>query len=227
VEPERDIVRFRNVGMRYDYGAEVLRDISFRIAAGSFHFLTGPSGAGKSSLLRLMHLATAPVRGEIMLFGRDAARMRRRDVAAQRRRIGVVFQELRLLERLTARENVALPLRIAGTRDVAMDRRVPELLERLGLGALMDARPAALSGGQRQRVAVARALVTRPELVLADEPTANVDDATAMTVMALLEEQHRAGATVVLATHNRSLVTRFRHPELRIDAGRLAEGDAP
>ncbi|MGE0748081.1 MAG: cell division ATP-binding protein FtsE [Rhodospirillales bacterium] len=224
MEPDRDIVRFRNVGMRYDFGAEVLRDISFRIAAGSFHFLTGPSGAGKSSLLRLMHLATAPVRGEIMLFGRDAARMRRRDVAAQRRRIGVVFQELRLLERLTARENVALPLRIAGAPDAAADRRVPELLERLGLGALMDARPAALSGGQRQRVAVARALVTRPELVLADEPTANVDDATALQVMSLLEEHHKAGATVVLATHNRSLVSRFRHPELRIDAGRLSEG---
>lgn len=227
VEPGNDIVRFRNVGMRYDVGPEVLRDISFRITAGSFHFLTGPSGAGKSSLLRLMYLANAPSRGEVTLFGRETVRLPRREIAAFRRRIGVVFQDFRLLDRLSARANVALPLRIAGSRGPEADERVIDLIRWVGLGGHADVLPAQLSGGQRQRIAIARALITRPDLVLADEPTASVDDRVGMRILHLLEEMHREGTTIVVATHNRGLVSRFNHPQIRIEDGTLVEGGDP
>jgi cell division transport system ATP-binding protein len=221
VESGAEVVRFQNVGMRYGLGPEVLHDISFILTPGSFQFLTGPSGAGKSSLLRLMYLAHLPSRGLISLFEHDIATTPRRELPALRRRIGIVFQEFRLLNHLTALENVALPLRIAGVRESQIQQHVSELLRWVGLADHLDVRPSTLSGGQKQRVAIARAVVARPSLLLADEPTGNVDDAIGMRLMYLLEELNKIGTTVVVATHNEALVDRFDHPRMHLSGGEL------
>jgi cell division transport system ATP-binding protein len=216
-----EVVRFRNVGMRYGLGPEVLHDVSFGLKAGSFHFLTGVSGAGKSSLLKMMYLAHRPSRGLIHLFGHDIATMGRREMPAVRRRIGVVFQDFRLIEHLSAVENVALPLRVAGAREDTVREHVADLLRWVGLEDQLDQRPSTLSGGQQQRVAIARAVITRPELLLADEPTGNVDDDIAMRLLYLLEELNKIGTTVVIATHNEALVSKFDHPRLELTGGQL------
>ena len=216
-----EVIRFQNVGMRYGLGKEILHDVSFRLSAGSFHFLTGASGAGKSSLLRLMYLAQRPSRGLVTLFGHDIATTPRRELPALRRRVGVVFQDFRLIDHLTALENVALPLRIAGASQEQIDEHVPELLRWVGLSEHLNARPPTLSGGQKQRVAIARAVIARPHLLLADEPTGNVDDSIAMRLMHLLEELHRIGTTIVVATHSEPLVSRFAHPRLHLADGEL------
>jgi len=213
----RHLVVFEDVAMRYDAGPEVLHGASFALAPGSFHFLIGSSGAGKSSLLRLMYLAARPSRGVVSLFGHDVSGLRRRDLPELRRHIGVVFQDFRLLEHLSAVDNVALPLRVAGVREAEIHEHVPELLRWVGLADHLDSRPATLSGGQQQRVAIARAVINRPRLLLADEPTGNVDDAIAVRLMYLFEELHKMGTTVVIATHNERLVSRFDHPRLRIE----------
>jgi cell division transport system ATP-binding protein len=215
------MVRFDNVGMRYGSGPEVLRDVSFTLAPGSFHFLTGASGAGKSTLLRLMYLAHRPSRGLVTLFERDISTVARRELAAVRRRIGVVFQEFRLINHLTAMQNVALPLRVAGTADAVIRQNVAELLTWVGLADHLESRPATLSGGQQQRLAIARAVIARPQLLIADEPTGNVDDRSALRLMRLFEELNKVGTTVVVATHNESLIQRFRHPTLHLEAGEL------
>jgi cell division transport system ATP-binding protein len=215
------VVQFENVGLRYGSGPEVLRDISFSLAPGGFHFLTGPSGAGKSSLLRLMYLAHRPTRGRVMLFGRDIAAVPRQDMPALRRRIGVVFQEFRLLDHLSTVDNVALPLRVAGVSEEQIMKHVPELLGWVGLADHLQATPPTLSGGQKQRLAIARAVIGRPDLLLADEPTGNVDDRIAMRLMYLFEELNKLGTTVVIATHNEGLVARFQKPCLHLDGGRL------
>lgn len=215
------VVRFENVGLRYGLGPEVLQDIYFDLRPGSFHFLTGESGAGKSSLMKLMYLAMRPTRGSISLFGRDIATTSRRDLPALRRRVGVVFQEFRLLNHLSTFDNVALPLRIAGGREAELRNHVEELLTWVGLENHMKARPPTLSGGQQQRVAIARAVIARPRLLLADEPTGNVDDRMAYRLMHLFEELNRLGSTVVIATHNQQLVERLGHPVLHLDSGRL------
>ena len=219
------MVRFENVGMRYGDGPEVLRDISFVLEPGSFHFLTGPSGAGKSSLLRLLFLAHRPSRGLITLFDRDTATMARHELPALRRRIGVVFQDFRLLDHLNAFENVALPLRIAGLREAEITEHVVELLEWVGLADALEVSPATLSGGEKQRLAIARAVVARPELLLADEPTGNLDPELSLRLFRLFEELNKLGTTVLIATHSNDLVTKFEHPALFLDAGRL--GTAP
>ncbi len=216
------MVRFENVGLRYSLGPEVLRDIYLDLAPGSFHFLTGPSGAGKSSLLSLLNLSRRPTRGIITIFGRDVATIPRRDLPALRRQIGVVFQDFRLLPHLSALDNVALPLRVGGLDESKVLEHVVELLTWVGLGDHLDAKPATLSGGQQQRVAIARAVITRPRLLLADEPTGNVDDRIAMRLMHLFEELHRLGTTVLIATHNALLVEHSGHPELRLDGGHLS-----
>ncbi len=216
-----EVVRFRNVGMRYGLGPEVLHDVSFGLKAGSFHFLTGPSGAGKSSLLKLMFLAHRPSRGLIHLFGNDVATVGRRDLPAIRRRIGVVFQDFRLIEHLSAVENVALPLRVAGAREERVREHVADLLRWVGLEQQLESRPSTLSGGQQQRVAIARAVIARPELLLADEPTGNVDDEIAMRLLHLLEELNKIRTTVVIATHNEALVSKFDHPRLELVGGEL------
>jgi cell division transport system ATP-binding protein len=216
------VVEFEHVGLRYGAGPEVLRDISFRLEPGSFHFMTGASGAGKSSLLSLLYLALRPTRGRVSVFGQDVARAGREDLATLRRRIGVVFQDFRLFDHLDIVDNAALPLRIAGADPQASRRDVVELLEWVGLGGMLDARPPVLSGGQKQRLAIARAVVARPRLLLADEPTGNVDDQMALRLLYLFEALHRMGTTVVIATHNTRLVERFAYPELQLDAGSLA-----
>src|SRR4051812_7423444 len=217
------MVRFENVGMRYGPAPEVLRDVTFTLIPGSFTFLTGPSGAGKSTLLRLMYLAGAPSRGLITLFGRDLATAGRPDFPALRRRIGVVFQDFRLLDHLSAFDNVALPLRIAGRSAADYRQDVQELLSWVGLGDRLDARPATLSGGEQQRVAIARAVVARPDLLIADEPTGNVDPEMGARLIRLFAELNRLGTTVLIATHDRALIESTRAREMRLVDGRLVE----
>jgi cell division transport system ATP-binding protein len=215
------VLRFEQVGLRYGLGPEVLRDISLSLAPGSFHFLTGASGAGKSSLLRLMYLAQLPSRGRLTVFGRNVATTPRGELPALRRRIGVVFQDFRLLDHLSALDNVALPLRLAGADEMQARAHVVELLTWVGLGEHLNAKPLTMSGGQKQRVAIARAVISRPRLLLADEPTGNVDDQIALRLLYLFEELYKMGTTVVIATHNAGLVQRFAHPELRLEDGTL------
>jgi cell division transport system ATP-binding protein len=217
------MVRFENVGMRYGAGPEVLRDVTFTLEAGSFTFLTGLSGAGKTTLLKLIYVAEPPSRGLITLFGRDLATARRFEFPALRRRIGVVFQDFRLLDHLSAFDNVALPLRIAGVRASDYAHDVEELLSWVGLGDRMHARPPTLSGGEQQRVAIARAVVARPDLLIADEPTGNVDAEIGERLIRLFAELNRLGTTVLIATHDRALMEKVRAREMRLVDGRLVE----
>lgn len=214
-------MRFDAVGMRYGHGPEVLRDLSFALAPGSFHFLTGPSGAGKSSLLKLMFLSERPSRGLVSMFGEHVASLPRTTLPDIRRRIGVVFQDFRLLPHLSAYDNVALPRRIAGERDAEYRADVEELLSWVGLGAKLDAKPATLSGGEQQRVAIARAVVAKPDLLLADEPTGNVDPEMGARLLRLFTELNRFGTTVVIATHDRSLLARVPARELKLMNGTI------
>lgn len=215
------MIRFENVGMRYGMGPEVLRDISLHIEPGSFHFLNGESGAGKSSLLRLLYLAHRPSRGTISMFGEDLGGLPRGRLPALRRRIGVVFQDFRLLDHLSVFDNVLLPLSIAGVADARARTNVGELLDWVGLGKRMEDMPQTLSGGEQQRVAIARAVISKPSLLLADEPTGNVDERIGNRLIRLFEELHKSGAAVVVATHDESLVARFPHPRLRLEDGTL------
>jgi cell division transport system ATP-binding protein len=223
--PSNDLpmVQFNGVGLRYGRADEVLRDLSFDLAAGSFHFLTGASGAGKTSLLRLIHLALKPSRGLISLFGRDVARLKRREMPMMRRKIGVVLQEKRLLEHLNAFDNVALPLRLAGRKPADYIGDVTELLGWVGLGERMDAYPQALSGGEQQRLAIARAVVNRPDILLADEPTGDVDHEMALRILRLFVELNRLGTTVLIASHDDALVTSSGRAILHLEAGRLEQ----
>jgi cell division transport system ATP-binding protein len=215
------VVRFENVGMRYGTGPEVLNDINLNLEPGSFHFLTGPSGAGKSTLLRLIYLADRPTRGLITLFGQDIARLKRKARAPLRRKIGVVFQDFRLLDHLSAFDNVALPLRVAGMPEAKLRQNVTELLDWVGLADKLNARPPTLSGGQQQRIAIARAVIARPQLLLADEPTGNVDDEMALRLLRLFEELNRLGTTMVLATHNETLARQSGRGRLHLENGEL------
>ena len=220
-ENEEPIVRFKNIGLRYGLGREVLLDVSFTLAPGSFHFLVGESGAGKSSLLKLIYLALRPTRGHISLFGHDIASTPRDDLPALRRKVGVVFQEFKLLNHLSAFDNVALPMRVAGAKRKDVDHHVTELLSWVGLKDHMRARPPTLSGGQKQRVAIARAVISRPSLLLADEPTGNVDDQMGLRLIHLFEELNRLGTTVIIATHSQQLVERLGYSQLQLTDRRL------
>lgn len=215
------MVRFENVGLRYGVGAEVLKDISFGIAPNSFQFLTGASGAGKTSLLRLLFLSLRPTRGLITLFDRDASRLTPDQIAALRRKIGIVFQDFRLLDHLTAYENVALPLRIAGREETSYRAEVVELLRWVGLGEHLHAMPPILSGGEKQRVAIARALIVRPQLLLADEPTGNVDPPLAKRLLWLFVELQKNGTAVLIATHDVALMDQYDASRLVLNEGRL------
>ncbi|MCH7540479.1 MAG: cell division ATP-binding protein FtsE [Proteobacteria bacterium] len=215
------VVRFENVGLRYGAGPEVLHDITFALEPGSFHFLAGVSGAGKSSLLKLMYLGHRPTRGLISLFGRDIATMPHEEMPVLRRRIGVVFQDFRLVDHLSTLDNVALPLRVAGAPEEEVRDNVVEMVRWVGLADQLRARPHTLSGGQKQRAAIARAVINRPSLLLADEPTGNVDDKIAMRLLYLFEELNKLGTTIVIATHNEALIDRFNHPQLRLEGGVL------
>lgn len=221
------MVRFENVGMRYGLGPEVLKDVSFTLAAGSFHFVTGPSGAGKSSLLKLLSLAHRPSRGLITMFDHEVITAPRPILAQLRRKIGIVFQDFRLLDHLSARDNVALPLRITGHEPAEIKRRVSVLLDWVNLGARMEAYPPTLSGGEKQRLAIARAVIRRPSLLIADEPTGNVDPSMSLRLLRFFEELNREGTTIVLATHDQWLMSHFDHPCLRLDHGTLSLQPGP
>lgn len=218
------VVRFDDVSMRYGRAPETLKDISFSLAPGSFHFLTGASGAGKSSLLKLLFLAAKPSKGLLHLFGQDVSTVALRDQPFLRRRIGVVFQEFKLLEHLSAFDNTALPLRIAGRKPDSYRQDVAELLTWVGLRSRMHAMPATLAGGEKQRLAIARAVVNRPDILLADEPTGNVDHEMALRIFRLFVELNRLGTTVLIATHDRDLVARSGMPVLHLEDGRLVDG---
>ena len=215
------MVRLDGVGLSYDRAGSVLRDVSFAVAAGGFRWLLGPSGAGKSSLLRLLYLAQRPTAGRVFVLGQEIGSARRRDLPPLRRQIGVVFQDFRLMPHLSAFDNVALPLRLGGRPEGQIRADVTEMMRWVGLQRRAGARPAELSGGEQQRVAIARAVIGRPSLVLADEPTGNLDDAQAGRLMQLLQEMNRLGATVIVATHNEGLVQRHPGQALRLDAGEL------
>lgn len=221
------VVRFSGVGVRYGRGPEVLRDLSFDLAPGSFHFLTGPSGAGKTTLLRLIQLDLKPSRGLIGLFGQDVARLRRAELPFLRRRIGVVLHDRRLLAHLDAFENVALPLRLAGRKPADYGADVEELLAWVGLSDRARSLPAALSSGEQQRLAIARAVVGRPDILLADEPTGDVDHDMALRILRLFVELNRLGATVLIATHDEDLIARSGKPVMRIEGGALIAPPGP
>lgn len=215
------LIRFENVGLRYGMGPEVLRDITLEIAPRSFQFLTGPSGAGKTSLMRLLFLSLKPTRGLISIFGRDTSRVARAELPGLRRRIGVVFQDFRLLDHLTTYENVALPLRVLGRAESEYRADVVDLLDWVGLGERMHVLPPVLSGGEKQRAAIARALITKPEILLADEPTGNVDPPLARRLLRLFVELNRLGTSVLIATHDLTLMEQFDARRIVLAEGRV------
>ncbi|HEY5817527.1 MAG TPA: cell division ATP-binding protein FtsE [Mesorhizobium sp.] len=215
------MIRFQNVGMRYGMGPEILRDVSFEIPPRSFQFLSGPSGAGKTTLLRLLFMSLKPTRGLINHFGRDRSRITQSDLPQLRRRIGVVFQDFRLLDHMTTYENVALPMRVRGREEHSYRTDVVELLKWVGLGDRMNALPPVLSGGEKQRVAIARALIEQPEILLADEPTGNVDPPLARRLLRLFIEMNRLGTAVVIATHDLGLMDQVDARRMILSGGRL------
>jgi cell division transport system ATP-binding protein len=215
------MIRLSNVALKYDRGPEVLAEVNVHLKAGSFHFLTGPSGAGKTSLLRLMLMSIHPTRGQLHLFGQDVSSVTTARRAQLRRRIGIVFQEFRLLDHLTTWENVALPLRVVGRKKDDYKEDVTDLLQWVGLGDRMHAYPSVLSGGEKQRAAIARAVIGKPELLLADEPTGNVDPQMARRLLRLFIELNRLGTSVLIATHDHQLMRQFKAPRLELHDGHV------
>ncbi|MGV8833742.1 MAG: cell division ATP-binding protein FtsE [Devosia sp.] len=216
------MIEFSDVGLRYGNGPEVLRDLTFSVEPGSFHFLTGPSGAGKTSLLRLLLLSLKPSRGQVTMFGEDVSNLTQDRLLQMRRHIGIVFQEFRLLDHLTTFENVALPLRVLGQPESEYGPNVTELLEWVGLGERMNAPPSLLSGGEKQRAAIARAVIARPKVLLADEPTGNVDPDLSSRLVHLFAELNRTlGMTIILATHELPLLDKFNYPRMLLNKGEL------
>ena len=217
------IVHFDNVGVTYGSGTQALRNVSFKLDSGGFYFLTGPSGAGKSTLLKLMYLALRPSQGSAKMFGVNVGEADRDNLPMLRRKIGVVFQDFRLLPHLTVAQNVAMPFRVRGVPAIDYAEDVDDLLRWVGLGARINALPETLSGGEQQRVAIARAVVGKPSLLIADEPTGNVDPDMGARIIRLFIELHKLGATVVIATHDLDLVRRSGAPVLRLEAGQLTQ----
>lgn len=215
------MIAFENVGLRYGHGPEILKDLTFAISPGSFHFLTGPSGSGKTSLLRLLLLSLKPTRGSVSMFGEDVSALERDRLLQMRRHIGIVFQEFRLLDHLTTFENVALPLRVRGQAEASYRGNVEELLDWVGLGDRMDAHPAVLSGGEKQRAAIARAVIGNPDILLADEPTGNVDPELSERLLHLFEQLNKMGTTIILATHEVALLEKFGYPRMLLNEGEL------
>ena len=220
-----EIVKFDNVGLRYGTDPEVLSNLSFTLYPGSFYFLTGARGSGKTSLLKLLYLAQRPSRGAIRMFGQDLITMPRSRLPDVRRQLGVVFQNFRLVPHLTAFDNVALPLRLAGADERRVIKAVSDMLDWVGLSHRAQAIPATLSGGEQQRVAIARAVIARPRMLIADEPTGNVDPDMALKLLRLFEAlNHRVGTTVVVATHDVHLLKKV--PDsliMRLHKGSLSD----
>ncbi len=215
------MIKFEHVGLRYGIGPEVLSDINFTLNSGSFHFLCGPSGAGKTSLMSLLYLGRKPTRGLVTMFGQNIGSLAREELIPLRQQIGVVFQDFRLLNHLSTFDNVALPLRIQGVSEKEIKTNVTELLEWVGLGDCLNRLPMTLSGGQQQRIAIARAVITRPQLLLADEPTGNLDEDIGMKLMGLFEQLNQMGTTILIATHSLNILEKFPHPRLILDRGHL------
>ena len=215
------MIKFEHVGLRYGIGPEVLSDVNFSLEPGSFHFLCGPSGAGKTSLMSLLYLGRKSTRGLISMFGQNTGALSREELMPIRQKIGVIFQDFRLLNHLSAFDNVALPMRITGQPENEIKTHVTELLEWVGLGDCMHRLPKTLSGGQQQRIAIARAVIARPQLLLADEPTGNLDDEIGTKLMNLFEQLNKMGTTVLIATHSLSILESFNHKRLILDKGHL------
>lgn len=215
------MINLEHVAMEYLPGHEILHDVSMSLEKNSFHFLTGTSGAGKSTLLSLLSFQYRATKGKISMFGEDVTHLGREQMPRLRRRVGIVLQDYRLLEHMTIAENVALPLRVAGETQEVIDDKVEELLEWVGLTGHHDSRPAILSGGQKQRAAIARAVITKPDVLLADEPTGNLDSELALRFMYLFEALNKMGTTVLLATHDEHLISLFNYPVLRLQDGKI------
>ena len=211
----------QHISLRYGDGPYILRDINLTLDEGSFHFLTGPSGAGKTSLLKLVFLAHPPSAGTLRLFGETIADLSRAQTALVRRQIGVIFQDFRLIDHLSVYENVALPLRVAGKREAHYRDNALELLDWVGLAHHVHALPPILSGGEKQRVALARAVMAQPKLIVADEPTGNVDAAMGARLLGLLNALHQRGTTILIATHDDTIQKHFKHPRLHLEDSRL------
>ena len=223
IELKNEVVRFERLGMRYGRGPEILSDVDMCLQNGSFTFLTGPSGAGKSTLLKLCYLELKQSRGLISLFGTDISKMSRKVKHSIRKKIGVILQDFRLIDHLTIFENVALPLRVSGEKKSNYTKDVSELLQWVGLGARMDALPKTLSGGEKQRAAIARAVISKPDLIIADEPTGNVDEVMSKRLLSLFTEMNRSGTTVLIATHNKKLIKGVKANILHIENGTLID----
>lgn len=215
------IAELVGLGHQYDEGPEIFKGVTFNIEKSSFHFLTGPSGSGKSSLLRILYLGLKPTWGNLKLFGEDPLKMNTLTLPLLRQKLGVVFQEFKLLDHLNVVDNVSLPLRVRGIDAKRGHKQAQELLDWVGLGDCLRSYPSALSGGQKQRVAIARAVITRPQLLLADEPTGNVDDEMAMKLLYLFEELNKMGTAIIIATHNPRLLEKSSYPQLVIQEGTI------
>ena len=222
IKAAETLMELEHMFLSYGGGHDVLKDINLTLKSGTFHFLTGPSGAGKSSLLNILALLRQPNRGKITLFGKELRHVKHEHLPSLRRRVGVVWQDYRLLHHLTVEENVALPLKVMGTKPDVIARQVREMLDWVGVGAHAKSKPEILSGGQKQRVAIARAVISKPDILLADEPTGNLDPELSRKIMYLFEALHRWGTAIVFATHDEGLMKEFsQYPVLHIEEGRL------
>jgi len=215
------MIKLSHIGLRYDGGPEILSDITLDLHPGSFHYLTGASGSGKTTLMRLLYLGLLPTRGDVDFFGQDVMRLSRRKRALIRQHIGVIFQDFRLLPHLSLYDNIALPLRLKNMREGAIKHAVEEMADWIGLKDYLKVKPLSLSGGQQQRIAIARAVVTKPKILLADEPTGSLDDPMGEKIMGLFEELNNNGTAVMVATHNKGMIDAFPHPVLKLKAGHL------
>lgn len=221
MQKKEPVISFNDVTLHYSNSAPILKNISLNFFKNSFYFLTGASGAGKTSLLRLIYAGVKPSSGKLLVFGKDVSGLPADNLCKMRQKIGVVFQDFNLLNHLTILENVALPLKVMGESLENREKQAKEILDWVGLGSFLDMYPDVLSGGQKQRVAIARAVITRPDILLADEPTGNVDEQIASKLMSLFYGMHKMGTCVIVATHYRKFVDNFHYNELHIDNGRI------